>query len=80
MRRMKSFEKNKFYSTPPKRGHLLNRMPEKGTCPCSFLKESDGLRQGKAEESKGEEKPWFVLSFCTPHNGLCKLKDVNAAH
>ncbi len=22
------------------------------------------LRQGKAEESKGEEKPWFVLSFC----------------
>ena len=41
--------------------------------------ESDGLRQGKAEESKGEEKTWFVLSFCPSHNGLYKLKDVNTA-
>ena len=29
------------------------------------------LCQGKAEESKGEEKPWFVLSFCTAHKQSC---------
>ncbi len=32
------------------------------------------LRIGKAEESKGEEKPWFVLSFCSAHNQLCKYE------
>ena len=32
------------------------------------------LRQGKAEESKGEEKPWFVLSFCSVHKRLRKYE------
>ena len=45
----------------------------------AFL-ESDGLRQGKAEESKGEEKPRFVLSFCTPHKRLCKPMGVDTLY
>ena len=32
------------------------------------------LRIGKAEESKGEEKPWFVLSFCSAHEQSCKYE------
>ena len=38
------------------------------------------LRQGKAEESKGEEKPRFVLSFCTQHKRLRKPMGVNTPY
>ena len=38
------------------------------------------LRKGKAEESKGEEKPRFVLSFCTPHKRLCKPMGVDTPY
>ena len=37
-----------------------------------FRRKMRSLRQGKAEESKGEEKPWFVLSFCSAHEQSCK--------
>ena len=32
------------------------------------------LRQGKAEESKGEDKPRFFLSFCSVHKRLRKYE------
>ena len=43
----------------------------------AFREESDGLRQGKEGESKGEEKTRFFFPFCPLHNGLCKPNEVN---
>ena len=46
----------------------------------AFREESDGLRQGKEGESKGEEKTRFFFPFCPPHKRLGKPNKVNTAH
>ncbi len=36
--------------------------------------QSIGLRNLSCDAQKGEEKPWFFLSFCSPHAQSCKYK------
>ena len=66
---------HKIYSTPLKGRHLLHRMPAIDQWRVAFCgAKMRSLRIGKAEESKGEEKPWFVLSFCSAHEQSCKYE------